>query len=324
MTSKHLLILLFSLFMCCNIAPDKGEVSSKQAADTTYLSLYFIRKDEVNKTREGEILIFGKYAAGKYLPVTDYDTITGQPVSERKLILVSHKSFTTYYKGKILSNILIEKVDSSDYDCDKITIGKCNDKITSALFQNRAKEYSQAREGISEGKDIQYSLINFLALSSNVVQPKNIFSKTQSLDSMQSSLINEHFKAKFKSYCDSLSSSMVVDRSFTSQINFKGKSSPLFVSIATCSDTTKSLFMSLLYIFRMEKGKIEPLFEKFENVGMDSWGSGYAFIDAVDIDSDNNPELIFRVDGYEWSNLVIYKYSNGKFNLVLDTSLYGC
>jgi hypothetical protein len=98
----------------------------------------------------------------------------------------------------------------------------------------------------------------------------------------------------------------------------------LFVSVSACSDTTKELFFSLLHIFKMNSKVMESVFEQFEFVDFDSWGSGYEFIDAVDIDADGNPELIFRVDGYESSGIEIYKYQKGKFSKVLETGLYGC
>lgn len=325
MKTKYLLILSFFVLIGCDTGNKKKEEHiPKKSSDTTFLSLYFMRNDEISKTTKGEIFVFGKYADGKYFPVNDYDTKTQQLTNEKKEILDSHKHFTTYYKGRILINLQIETVESSTYDCEELFVGKCNNNITQELLKKRINEYSQARSGGMNGKDIQYSLTNFFAMSSSIAQLENIFPENQIIDSTQTSTINEHLKAKFESHCDSISLNMTLDRKFTSQINFKTENTPVFVTISTCSDTTKELFMSLLYIFKISKNKIEPLFEKFENVGIDSWGSGYEFIDAVDIDSDNNPELIFMVEGYESSGLVIYRYNEGKFILVFETSLYGC
>lgn len=323
MRLRHLLFAIFPFLLGCGSAPNQVRSKSDETNDTVYLSLYFVRNDEVKHTTEGEILIFGKYAIGKYFQVTDYDT-TSQPIPERKLILDANKNFTAYYKGSVLANVLIDNIDTSNFDCEELTVGLCRNSSINEFIKKRTNEHNQTRAGSIGGTEIQYSLSNFLALSTNVMQPEKTIPNKQSLNASESKQIDQLLKAKFKLYRDSLSGHMILDRKFTSQIRFKPEKSPVFVTVTTCLDTTKEIFISLLYIFRRNNGKIETMFEKLDDVGTDSWGSGYEFIDAVDIDSDNVPELIFRVDGYEWSGIEIYKYLNGKFIKVLDTGLYGC
>lgn len=316
--------MLLPLFLCCSNTSNKEKETGNHPNDTVYLSLYFIRNDETTKKTEGELFIFAKYNNGRYFEVSDYDTISNNTIPERKSILEREKSFYVYYQGKLLEHVMIDSIKSSSYDCSDVTVGKCDNRINSELIHQRLDEYSQYRAGSISGKEIQYSLTNFLAPSSNLSQPEIIFLNDHSSDSSQSSIVNENLKASFRHYCDTLSPTFIFKRKFLSKMYYKDEPSPVYVSISICSDTVKDLFLSLVNIFRIDNDKIVPLFEKFQKVEPGSWGSGFEFIDAMDFDLDNIPELIFRVDGYEASGVEIYKYHDGHFSLVFETVMYGC
>ena len=54
------------------------------------------------------------------------------------------------------------------------------------------------------------------------------------------------------------------------------------------------------------------------------WKGDYRFLDAMDIDGDKVPELVFEVKGYEATSYAIYKLVNGRFQEVLLLAAYGC
>jgi hypothetical protein len=55
-----------------------------------------------------------------------------------------------------------------------------------------------------------------------------------------------------------------------------------------------------------------------------SWGTGLTFLEAMDINGDGMPELIFEYDGYESTDFIIYEYKEGKLNEVFYGGGWGC
>jgi hypothetical protein len=325
---KQMLVIALSAFLLAfyqlpKMPDTKVLVNNNAAGDSVFLSLYVVRTDETTHKSRGELLVFGKYANGKYTAVMDYDTSTWQPISERLPILKKHEAFDVYYFGQPISGIKVERIDTSTYDCMEIVVGCCENKITSEIIAQRSLEYSQGRSGSSDGQAINYSLTDFIALSGNYAKSVSPFSKQQKCDSLQSLLIDSDIKNKFKNY-DSTLSKIVIERKTIIPISIAGEANPVFLTIALCPDTAREIIISLVSIYKFQSGKIETMMETFMDLEIGSWGNGYEFIDAIDIDSDHIPELFFRVDGYESSDIVIYKYKNGKFGLVLDAGMYGC
>jgi hypothetical protein len=194
-------LIIFAAVMVnlsCNSESSKMLPTGKQPAesdtvsDTLYLSLFCVRENEVTKKSEGEILIFGKYANGNFIEVFDYDEKEAKPIAERRQILSAHKKFTIYYEGKVISNSQVISIDSSEYDCETLTIGRCENNINIKILSDRANEYTQSRSGTNGGEVVAYSLTNFLALSNDMPEPQNPVFQRQHLDSIQLSHIDEY------------------------------------------------------------------------------------------------------------------------------------
>ncbi len=321
LTTGTLLFASFRSFIPKQSPPATQTINAPP--DTTYLSLFFVKTDEINNKTEGQLMLFGKYAKGKYIMVNDYDTATNDPKPERRYILQKHKLYDVYYHGGLVSEAFVRKIDSSEYSCIEVTVGICENKIAHQIFVQRNKEFSEGISGYSAGKEIQYSLTDFIAVSSNHSTISNCYTQPQKSDAQQAALITKTLRSKFKSHVTSYTQFIIKQKS-TVQLNFANDTLPTFVSVATCSDTTQNLMVSLLSIYKIRSGKIETLLDKYDDVEDGSWGKGYEFIDALDIDSDHNPELIFHENGYESTGIVIYSLKNGKFRKVLDVDIYGC
>lgn len=324
MKTLKILISILLILSVSNCQMSTNDSNSKENDKSIYLSLYFHKTDELKNKSEGEIFVFGKYLDGKYTPVTDYNELTGESIKERLVILKRHPEFEVYFHGQPIKRLKIRKIDSSEYDCSNITVGKCEGKIADTYLRRRKNEFAQGRVGWSNEKDVRYSLTNFISLSTNIPKSKKPIAKSKPIDSVQYSLIFNDLRNKFSHHNNSLTN-FIVDIKKIAPICYDNDSKPFFVTTSTCSDSTNKIFISLVCIYKLKNGNIiETKFEKYEEVSFDSWGDGYEYIDAVDVDSDNNPELFFQIDGYESSDIVIYKYQNGRFVVVLETGLYGC
>lgn len=310
------------LVSCQGPSPDrKQKAASNKPEGEIILSLFMAKNDEISGKNEGEILVFGKYSNNRFTPVTDYDEKSGKPVSERLSVLTDHKAFDVYYKGAPVSRVTISRIDSPYYDCERVIVGKSGNPVPSKILKERQSQYTGGMSGSVGDQKVSYTLTNFLALSANHRPGKSLIHAPQDPEITQAS-IEKQLQDRFKQHDNSASQKTSIKS--VHQLRLSGESYPVFIVVAENDNPKKEVKVNLVYIFRYRAGKFESMVEQFRDSDYDSWGRGYQFIDAVDIDSDNNPELIFQSDGYEATGIIMYQYRNGAFLKVLETTLYGC
>lgn len=289
---------------------------------TTFLALYFIVNSSDEPEPHGEILLYGKYTDGAYSTISDYDWETSGSTGERSAVLENNRSYTIYYRGNQLDRAWVDEIDTADYDCEQLIVGRCENKLTKDVIKQKQNEYTQYRSVYTDGEERQYSLTNFIAVNSDKLSDIERMPMPRT-DTSELILIEDQVKKDFLHHNMFISGFSLRPES-VNRISLSAVQPSTFTCVATAADTLDEKFMSMLSILELKEGKVITLYEEFNELEMDSWGNGFEFIDALDIDDDGIAELFFRVDGYESSDLYIYKYAEGKFSIILQAWLYGC
>jgi hypothetical protein len=79
-----------------------------------------------------------------------------------------------------------------------------------------------------------------------------------------------------------------------------------------------------IYVVQLIGADVKELFSVDKSNDPESWGNGYSFLDALDIDADGIPELIFELRGWESTGYQIYHLDKDGYMLVFHDTISGC
>ena len=276
--------LISMLSVGCSTAPRTEQSVKCGLIDSTTVILSVVYPDTL-KGKMNDLLIFALLNKGKYTAIDDYDEKRGTDINQRDSIFQEVKTFYTHHKEKLVP-IFIDSVVKAEFDCNLLVLGRFH-----------------------------------------------------SIHSFRKPLIASNFKLPCRSFYeridapseDSLYYKITEDtlfyelRSKFKKINFdliKIKGSDDFVCIANAED--KDIAVSNLYFVRLENHQLKLINGEKHELGVDSWGRGNVFLDCIDIDQDNVPEVFIFFHDYESTTIYIYKKEGNKYVKKLGNTIYGC
>jgi hypothetical protein len=284
---KELVLFLLSItgFLLFACAPEQATKAYKCGLiDSSTIILSAVFPD-TEKNIENDLIIFALIQNGEFKPIDDYNARSNIEVKERDSILKEVKSYYCCNNGSQV-NIQIDSIVSSAYDCDDLRAGKFGLKLK-----------------------LQNNLI-----ASNFKVP-----------------CNDQFERINKNSKDSLFYKITTDSLFSplnahyANIDFdiiRLKDSHDILCFANAADSLKAI--SNLYFLDLSNNSVLLIDLISDELEIDSWGSGYEFFDYRDIDGDTTPELFIYNHGYEWTTILVYKKSGGKYVKKLENMIFGC
>jgi hypothetical protein len=328
-------LFLFSFFFCnLGKAQEKYDSSlrdtvtfpsqkKKVQTDTIYLAMFLKTLNQESQQEESSMIIIGKYSNGVYIPLK-YMTLSNIEESETYRILSDNRKFYVYKHGGKLASVDIKGVSYCYSACSSLFTGipKQNPIYNKSLY-SQIQGYTQYSK---EGEQNQI----FLALSKNLAK-SNVLNRLPYKPSEQhmeviEATIKENLNltvAETESENGSVNLDCPVD---TSNIQFyncvitTSKKPYLITSFHHDSDWC----LSSAIVFEQNGNELSSVLELFDVNSLDSGGSGYSLFDVLDIDGDGVNEIIFEIVRYENTDIAIYKLVNGKFELVMTVSVWGC
>lgn len=261
-----------------------SNIIQNESYDSSTIILSIVYPD-IEDGIHNDLIIFALVNNGEYIPIDDYDETIGQEIKERDSILTAVSSYYVCDDNRS-KHIQIDSIVTSDYDCSETRVGRFGP--------------SYNLNNIVLASNFQLPCLH----SYKIIEPLSedpLFNKLAN-DSMVLELIRKYESIDFS----------LIKMSTTSEC----------LCIANAADSLTAI--SNLYFFEINGDFVKLTDFISEDVGTDSWGRGYEFLDFRDIDNDNIPELCLLFHGYEWTNLVIYKRAGNGYIKKLDTNIYGC
>jgi hypothetical protein len=279
-------------------------------------SLCIARYDHVNKIASHEILVLAKIDSGKYYQVDEKypDDSVNIHNSIRAQLMSQVPKFNVFKQGNLVNSLKILSFEKADFHCSALIVGKASsEKLVDT--SNPSSRWG----GFEDGRDIDFSIGYLASFNSETSQPES--SKpirvvgTQD-DSIQVKKIALH---EFQSKVPKIKSDLI-QLNGLAVYDINRNASYIFTAHSSTTDRIESVGG----VYQIINGKIVPLLRLNQTNESDSWGRGYEFLDALDLDGDSVPELVFEVGYYEATGFEIYKLVNGRFEKVFETIAWGC
>jgi hypothetical protein len=297
-----------------------GASSARPAAGegARTLAVCITRHDNIHNRLSTEILVIGRISAGVYTPVREDDfTSPGDSGSSRRVALMkAGRHFDVFRRGGLAGSLSVTSVALKEFDCSSLFIG-----MTNAALPVDTSGPAHSISGGHETEDFDYSLTYRLALSA----PPGPVMRETPVPVVVAQRDTEVVKA--------LASSCLAGG--------KGRTAPVDIRFKTLefrsigpAGTTVGIFTavggnrhgsrSVSGVVSIRAGGIDTLLLVSEENEAGSWGEGHEFLDALDLDGDGVPELVFVVNGYESTGFEVYKLKNGRFRKVMEIDAWGC
>ncbi|HLG94238.1 MAG TPA: hypothetical protein VI546_05325 [candidate division Zixibacteria bacterium] len=256
-------------------------------------------------------------------------------------ILRRVKNFSIFEDGTVIGRFKVSEIEIGGFDCSGILVGAGTTDISNTTLRAKPGDQYEDISELRSGAILSYKQKRFPALytasraigTQKLAQPHNkILTKNQ-----ENELI-ELAKRKYEENKDQVKflDSIKIEISKTYDLDGDGTIEQLFVTSARVEHTVKGKCESGDTSWREENELRLTLWAQLvdnhfklisylvDKNSSDSWQEDYEFIDLIDIDSDSIPELIMQSYGYEYRSFQVYRFHNGKFELVFEGAGYGC
>lgn len=302
---------------------DVGNIHSDEINDTTLIALLVVKEDLLKSTVHDEILLIGKYSHGRYDAVSRWDKNQQVEISERKDLLQTSKKYVVYQNGRAIMESIVTKMCQAMYDCNAIDVG-CSQTTSLAKMIKKVKgRLEKQTEGFYNGINFKERTSAFIALNADCPAAKKQKAAI-TIENVPQSVtvkISEYVKKRIsKDHSDFKSQDVKITQFLPFNLT-RDKSVQYVVEAKAENNKAK---ISGIYIVQLIGANIKELFSVNKTNDPDSWGNGYSFLDALDIDGDGIPELIFEVRGYESTGYQIYHLEKESYKQVFDDTTSGC
>ncbi len=300
-----------------------GKTHSTGLKDTTLIALLVVKEDLLKNKIHDEILLIGKYSHGKYDVVSRWDDNKKVEISERKDLLQAHNKYIVYQNGKSIKESVINKICKAGYECSAIDIG-CGQTTSLTTTTKKVKgRLEKEYQGFNNGIDFKERTSAFVALNSDAPAAKKQKASIMIEETPQAVIvkISEYVKKVILKDQPNLNAR---DVKISQLLAFKLTRDDSVQYVVEAKAENEKIKVSGIYILQLIKTNIKELFSVKESNDPESWGNGYSFLDALDIDGDGIPELIFEVRGYESTGYRIYHLEKDGYKQVFDDVISGC
>lgn len=334
-------IIAFSFLFLAIIFVIHNLVLSK-SSDDNLIALFYIRKDNLKNTMEGEIYPIAFYSKGKY---TDASVGGEDAVPEKKAresVLNTMRTFNIISKGKTAGRFQVDSAAPGEFMCLKILTGR--GKTTNAGQLNtifNAIEHPDVSHSKSfeNKKNIDYTLKWTLAATriskkpaATVNLPEGDIKRNQA-DTLR---IGKSLLEQYRSVVAGNEDKVVLDRfssfdldhdgkpevsaKFKKQIKAKAKVSMGEKGWEEDSNDTVYLNLWLTY----KTGTPETILSLISHEREGSWGKGHDLIGTLDVNGDGVEEVVMRSSSWEVVDFEIYEYRKGRLERVFIGAGFGC
>jgi len=294
----------------------------KKSEDTTYISLIFKLYDSVKKHSETDLLIIGKYSNQQYTPFDDVEieSLKNLKNSGSFDLLKRNRTFSAFKNGKKIADYTIIGVTSEFFSCSSLAVGIANKN--KASIHKRKSNFNQGYKGYSNGKKVDISFKNYIALNNVSTNSKSY--RTNILKFKLNTNQLEEIKAIIsKGYIDSMGIKKIENKDLKIMARRITNRRDTCLIVRFHHDTD-SLCLSSIHVIWYKNNTMTDILKLNNTNAIDAWGAGYSLFDVLDIDGDGNNELIFEVGYYESTGFEIYKLINNQFKQVLSVVPWGC
>ena len=329
---KKLLVSGIAIFSFLFIAETPLPVDST----STVFGLLYVRNDKIHNKTTLELYPVCKYSNGKYEEASIAPESTE---SHPEFVLCNTKDFKVFRKGTEIGNFSVSKIEVGGYYCSGIFVGSGSSTIPDSVLKIRPSDNFTESSGFNEGVDFSYQMKRFVAINSN---SKTI--KTQNHSKPFNIKLSSNQHEQLMNIARKVYQENKVDSQFLGHIEIKTSTSydlqgngtieQLLITTVRVPDDTiltegdstiiDSSTATAVIWATINKNEVTPILHEFDKERSDSWGEGFELVDVLDIDGDSVPEIILEGQGYEYNFCLIYKYANGKFELVFSGAGYGC
>lgn len=290
------------------------------------LALCISRTDNVAKAERREILVLARQDANDLVAVEEP---TGPAVplerSTRAALLRENPVFTVFQRGRVLDTVKLDSMGHANFDCEELVIGTAAAKVA------REKEPTplsplQRRTGSSPGKpDVSYTIAHRLAMNSasaSATQQRAAVPVPEEPPPETERLVR-NWAAGILGPNDGGSGAAAVDMASPVVYRAAVDGGKVFV-MSGSRLRPDGATDSMAAVVAVVRGAVVPLMTETTTESSSSWGRGYHFLDAIDMEGDGSPELVFQVDGYETTGFQVFKFKDGRCVKVLDLMAWGC
>jgi hypothetical protein len=217
---------------------------------------------------------------------------------------------------------VVNNICQAMYECSEIDIG-CSQTTSLTTKKNIKGRLEKEYDGFSEGGDFKGRTSAFIALNSD--SPANKKQRAVStLKNTPQGVISKITKYVVKRILEGQTKLRSQDVKISQVIAFNLTADNSVQYVVEAKGDNEKVKVSGIYIVQLVGSNVKELFSVNKANDSDSWGNGYSFVDALDIDVDGIPELILEVRGYESTGYQIYHFDKDGYKIVFDDTTSGC
>lgn len=320
------LAFVVSLSFLLLLSARSGWIPWRRSNAPAILALCVNRFDNIAKTEHREILVLARLEAKGLIAVEDPPgpvvTLEG---SNRAVLLRANPSFTVFQRGRALDTVKLESIGRSSFDCEELVVGAAPAKALS-VQEPAPPSPSQSRSSMGPGKsDVAYTIVHRLALnarSPSATRQAAAVPLAGEPTSEMEGLLRVWVEQILVAQGGETGGAPIV---MAPPVVYKapvdgGKVYAISANKLRANGETDSMAAVAAFV----QGAIVPLMKETTTESDSSWGHGYHFLDAIDIEGDGSPELVFQVDGYETTGFQVFTFRQGRCEKVLDLMAWGC
>ena len=291
---------------------------STPSAHGRMLALCITRHDRIHESLKNEILVLGELRSGVYRPIADDEPVTLEDSnsSQRVQLMKRGKEFDVFNRGACIGSMHLTSISLDDFDCSPLFVG-----TGSPTVPVDTSRISHSISGSGEAGDFDYSLTYRLALSSLPGEPVPTGSRRATPGRVDSNTAREFAVRALAGSTKKTERGEVHLKSVDlCQTAAGGEGAIVFAAVRKIGKEAHSLCGAI----SVYGNRIDTLLIIRDVEEGSSWGAGYSFLDALDLDNDGIPELIFSVGYYESTGFEVYKFIRGRYRKVMETIPWGC
>jgi len=305
---------------------------------STVFGLLYVKDNNCADQIVTELYPICKFSNGKFEEVS-IQTDSGHCCPD--FILRKVKDFTVFESGSVIGRFEVSEVGIGGYDCSDILVGRGTTDIPNTTLRAKSEDKFEEVNELRAGELLSYKQKR---LSSQNLVPKAVGAQNLArpldkiLTKKQVNNLIELAKKKYEETNDGVRflDSIRVEISKSYDLDGDAKIEQLFVTSAKIEHIIKGKCESgdtswreeselrLTLWVQLDDSQYKLISHSIDKKVSDSWDESYEFIDLLDIDGNNIPELIMESYGYEYYSFQVYRFSRGKFELVFDGAGYGC
>jgi hypothetical protein len=320
---KLIPVLVITCLIFCSWKDSKKP--PKASPKKIIIASVFSRTSTVSRKTDADIIPFAVFENGKYKAINCSQEDTVPVECECRTVLNKYPAYAVFYKGLPVANATAQNIVLSNYDCFETVCGKSvfdfRDQVYEKMYQEAiAIKKTYTPEDTSRLEDLNGS---FIGISGKRDIPSadtgviSIFKPGKLQEKRLRSIVKERMEIMGKHPADT---SIQIKDIYQLDLNKDGI--PEYITSVGYGDSTG--YICSLVFFHIWDGKISPFYMDETEMEPDSWGEGFDFFDALDVDGDGIKEIFIQTSGYEDTGMNIYSFRDGKVKLLLSSWLFGC